>query len=458
MSFMRRGLNVVSVALLLLAVGCNEALDTGGGDGGTGDTGGTDNGSNDNGTGGGTTTTVPAGAGFVQIIQPSPNAVALRGYTTANLTDYAKVGVRVLDFNGVPVSGHTVNFRLTNTIGDSSLTWSSINTNSEGEAYTWLLAGSVPGVTQVEFRMDILGVTGNVIEVNRHVATTQPINMSTAVPVTDGISLSTNVYNPEGYNFDGVPVTITAHLGDMHRNPVADGTIVNFLTNSGMVESSCATSNGACSVEWRSAAPRSADGRVYILARTEGNDAFIDLNGNSRFDIGEDYTPQGEPFVDADGSGNYTAGEFFWDRDQAGNYTAADPAALYRGFGCSNAALGAGHCAERADVFDGITLVNSGSFITLSPAPTAIAGSQTVTYTMVDQNGNVPPVGSTLTASCDGDANVDLWNDTVPGNPGSAMFSGWPVEVTYDVTGAANCTITVQSPNGLGVRYMVAVN
>ncbi|MFC3851697.1 hypothetical protein ACFOSD_04695 [Salinispirillum marinum] len=459
-SLLLRWLALLSVSLIL--VGCNEVpVDASNSDSDSSsntDTDSDDDSTDDDDSDDDTTATLPAGAGFIEILPPSPTSIALQGYATSGLADFSKVAVRVLDFSGEPVANHTVNFELTNAVGGAELSWASQATNASGEAHTWLSAGSVPGVTQVEFRMNIIGATGTLLETNRHVATSQPINMSTAVPVTDGISLSTNVFNPEGYNYDGVPVTITAHLGDMHRNPVADGTLVNFITNTGMIVGSCPTTNGTCNAVWRSAAPRFTDGRIHILARTEGNDAFVDTNGNSRFDVGETYTPQGEPFVDANGSDSHTAGEFFWDRDNNNSYTAANPAAVYKGYGCSDAAVTAGHCAERADVFDSITLVNSGSIITLNPVPTAISGSQTVTYTMVDQNGNVPPVGSTLAISCEGDVETTLFNQTVPGNPGN-LFSGWQVGVTYAVDGTATCAITVKSPNGAGAgnRYFVSV-
>lgn len=443
--------------LVLLVAACNPSESSGGDDdnGETeSDNGGDDNGENGNGDGNGDLVSLDHGLGFVLVMEPEPDQIALRRYGTSLIPETTRLEFVVLDDDLNPVSGHDVDFRITDTNGGPELTRESSTTNGDGVASTILRSGTVQGTTQVEVRMDLKDSSGAVIESDVHVATTLPISMHTAAPVTDGMSLSATLFNPEGYNFNGVEVEVIVHLGDMHRNPVADGTQVNFVASHGLVESSCTTANGECSIIWRSAYPK-GDGRVDILARTNGNDAFVDTNGNSLFDVGEDYDPQGEPYVDAGGTGQFDPGDFFWDLSGTGDYVGPDPAANYKGIGCTDDALAQGHCEERAVVFDNIVLVASGSFLELVSPDLNPSPGDTVTYQMVDQNGNVPPVGSTLTANCE-DASADVMDGEVPGMPGG-LFEPWNVIVQFGGDPGV-CVLTVESPNGLPRRYTVDVS
>lgn len=438
--------------LVLLAVttltACNPSeSSSGNNDNGNGDGGG-DNDDNGN------LVELDHGVGFARVMDPDPGQIALRGYGTGQIPETTRLSVQVLDNDLNPVTGHEVSFDITDDTGSPVLTRNSATTGGDGSASTILRSGTVQGTTQVEITMDLLDSSGTLIEQDVHVATTQPVSMHTAAPVTDGVSLSADVFNPEGYDFNGIPVQITVHLGDLHRNPVADGTQVNFLASTGMVDPVCTTNSGSCTIEWRSAHPK-GDGRVDILARTNGNDAFVDTNGNSRFDPGESYEPQGEPYVDTEGTGQFNPGDFFWDLSGTGDYTPADPGANYKGIGCTEAALDQGHCAERAVVFGNIVLVASGSALRLDPEPTDVNVGDVVTYQMVDQNDNVPPAGSSLSVSCT-DASATALDAEVPDRPGD-LFGPWPVVVNYgDDPGA--CTLEVQSPNGLPQRYTVSVN
>jgi hypothetical protein len=48
---------------------------------------------------------------------------------------------------------------------------------------------------------------------------------------------------------------------------------------------------------------------VTVLAFMDGDEAFVDANGNNRFDQGEAFTDQGQPFLDFNESGTFDAGE-----------------------------------------------------------------------------------------------------------------------------------------------------
>jgi hypothetical protein len=48
------------------------------------------------------------------------------------------------------------------------------------------------------------------------------------------------------------------------------------------------------------------DGLVTILAAVRGHEAFLDVNGNGRYDVGEPFQDEGEPFLDVDDDGEFT--------------------------------------------------------------------------------------------------------------------------------------------------------
>ena len=118
---------------------------------------------------------------------------------------------------------------------------------------------------------------------------------------------------------------LTARLADHFRNPVPDGTVVNFTTEGGSIVASCQTTPGACSSTMTSQAPRLAtDNRVTVLAYAVGEESFIDLNGNGvadlvpneMLDINGKSTDMPEAFRDDNENGVRDATETFIDFNQ----------------------------------------------------------------------------------------------------------------------------------------------
>jgi len=62
------------------------------------------------------------------------------------------------------------------------------------------------------------------------------------------------------------------------------------------------------------------DGVVTIMALADGEEAFTDLNGNGKYDLGEPFVDLGEPFVDANDNGVWDSGEYFYDANGNGAY------------------------------------------------------------------------------------------------------------------------------------------
>ena len=114
-------------------------------------------------------------------------------------------------------------------------------------------------------------------------------------PAQARVSLSQGKLAIRGFSFDGETTTVTMSLADRQGNPVPDGTVVNFVTEGGvMIPPTCVTGavpgNSQCTVNIRSQNPRPSNGLVSVLAYAAGEEDFVDANFNNVFDCGESYT------------------------------------------------------------------------------------------------------------------------------------------------------------------------
>ncbi len=120
---------------------------------------------------------------------------------------------------------------------------------------------------------------------------------------------------PEIYDENGVAtdktLVITVKVGDSNNQLLTDPHTVFFSTEWGLIEPSCVTENGICTVNWQTSfGPGTvpADHLVTITAYTLGEEDYSDTNGNGVFDDGDQpfpasgdlFTDRSEPYVDAD--------------------------------------------------------------------------------------------------------------------------------------------------------------
>ncbi|WP_207060603.1 hypothetical protein [Motiliproteus sp. SC1-56] len=335
-----------------------------------------------------------AAAGSLEFVSATPGTIALKGTGDSERPETSTVVFKVLDINGNPRAGQTVNFNLSTTVGGLSLSTTSATSDSSGLVQTVVNAGTVPTNVRVHARFTTGGGT-DLFTVSSN------LTLSTGLPDQNSLSLSRDIETPQGWDRDGEKVTFTARLADRFNNPVPDNTTVLFTTEGGVIEPSCVTEGGACNVIWTSQNPRPADGRVTVLATAIGEEDFTDLNGNGLYDDGEPVSSLPEAFRDADESGVWESGEFFRDFDEDSQYTLAD--SFYNGSLCTSAAKTLGHCASLVEVRESSIIVMSSAVpevggITFSPASITVTddGKANISATVQDVNGNSPPNGTTV--------------------------------------------------------------
>tara|TARA_B100001250_G_scaffold198781_2_gene170524 strand:+ start:3465 stop:5324 length:1860 start_codon:yes stop_codon:yes gene_type:complete len=325
----------------------------------------------------GTLEVAPAEIGAISYVSADSSAISISTISNPVLPQLASLVFRVVDRSNNPVANKSVSFSLTNTKGGLSLALDESVTNEDGEVTAVVKSGSAHTVTSV------IATTLATDGVTPITTSSQPVSVTTGIADQDSFEIVASVLNPGAYNVSGVAVNVTAFVGDQFQNPVADGTIVNFTAESGLIDSFCTTAGGSCSVIWTSSGYRpgqeddpdydaldrvndqnvvagtSAFGITTILGYTEGEAGFTDSNNNGQYDVGEVFESFPEAIrdddilnddaIDLDTNSNGPV-EFFADYNSNDQRDAAP--SVYQGTLCSDAAKDAGHCAQLMDVRD----------------------------------------------------------------------------------------------------------
>ncbi|WP_161784200.1 Ig-like domain-containing protein [Janthinobacterium sp. RA13] len=195
----------------------------------------------------------PASVQF-SAVSPVGKSLVIQGQGGLSRTETATLTFRVFDTFNRPLPGQEVTFSLLNGPGVTLNKLKDI-TDANGEVITTVNSGLTPTTFRVKASL-ASGVS----------TLSDSILVTTGLPVQTAFSLSVVKSNVEGWSYDsgvGNPATtVTVLLADQAGNPVPDGTPVAFQSNLGAIGSSsmggCTTTNGGCSVDFRSQNPRVA--------------------------------------------------------------------------------------------------------------------------------------------------------------------------------------------------------
>jgi hypothetical protein len=418
-------------------------------------------------------TVAAATVGSIQFVSANPDNIGLLGTGGVGRQETSTVQFAVTDSTGGPVSGATVDFSLSTTIGGIQLTPTSVTSDAQGFAQTVISAGSVATSVRVK-----AAVSGLVPEIS---AQSDQLTITTGIPDNDSVSLSMECVNIEGWDLDGVTTDVTVRMSDRYNNPVPDGTAVTLNAEGGQIGGSCVTTTtqaagaGVCTVTFVSSDPRdnptiaTGDGRVTILATAIGEESFVDADSDGIFNNADSPLEIGEPFRDDNENGvaDPALNEIFADFNSNG--LPDGPAHVdyvnFNGLLCdSMTAL----CSPNETLFvsdSGVIVMSASGALILDDVGGVlnVAGVATVNVTVGDFKGNgtiSQPMagGTTVEAETSNGSLVGPSSYTVPcsNNNGPLVF---PFSVEADTTPDSGVmTITVTSPSGIVTTHFVTVN
>ena len=211
----------------------------------------------------------------IRFIKTDPEKIFLKDSGGAQT---AIVSFTVFGATGAPIKNVPITFSLSTDVGGILLTNTTAITDKSGTASTTIQAGTIPTAVEV-----IATATENNIS-----GRSNKLSIGTGMPDQNSTSISASKFNPPGWNRDGEIVDVTIRLADAFNNPPPDNTSVQFTTEGGVIDPNCVTTNGTCTVKWKSQATRPSNGRVTILATTLGSESFIDRDADGVYTPNED--------------------------------------------------------------------------------------------------------------------------------------------------------------------------
>jgi hypothetical protein len=260
----------------------------------------------------------PPTTSSIAFIQASPEQIYLIG---SGFAESSLITFQVNDLAGNPLPGQPVELRLQTGAGgvtmeghgvesvnpvDPTILPFTATSNALGQVSVRIKSGSVPTPVRVNARLK-----------NDTSIATVSSNLSVAVglPSQVNFSLSQGKKNIEGYSIDGTSNTYQIIAADRSGNPIPAGTSINFVTEGGQIEAIKQTAlvNGIARTVANlvSSDPRPVDGRITVTAYALGEESFIDLNGNNKYDG----PGSADPLVPAGGEPFQDLGNVFKDRN-----------------------------------------------------------------------------------------------------------------------------------------------
>lgn len=328
------------------------------------------------------------------------NVVYTSATTSLMVTSQASSGLKqstvkfqVLDANGAGMSGQAVDITLGSAAISSGVKFSgdvtaaqAVTTDASGFAQVTVKSGSLPSPVQV---------TAALHSTPSLQASSNGISVASGVPTQDSASISADKLSIEAWNIDGVQAIVTWRVSDRQGNPIPAGAVVNFVTRSNSnVQATCTIgNNSSCSVNLTSAGLRPTNGRAVILAYMDGEESFIDQNGDNVWQIGEPFSDVGGLYLDSNENGAYDAAS---EQTYPGGLTGTLPcaAAPYSYPSVANTCDGTWSSGIRVRRQIVIALATSNA--ALGAAVGRTDGGFSVN--IADGNGNGMPTGTTVAA------------------------------------------------------------
>jgi hypothetical protein len=245
-------------------------------------------------------------AGSLEFVSALPTVIGVKG---SALPQKSTITFRVRDVNGNPVTdGTQVTFTLISGVGGGETLEPAQVGTTAGLAATVLTSGTVSGPVRVQAKVTVGAITLT--------STSTNVSIAGGAPSGAHLGVAPAFRNIAGLVTQGIICPIVAIAGDRFGNPVPLNTAVSFATNGGVVSPQGLTDDlGNAFSETKSGPPTPhvgtpanfgdpRTGFVTVIAITQGEETFIDSNGNGLFDGPQEFDPNDpeldtpEPFID----------------------------------------------------------------------------------------------------------------------------------------------------------------
>ena len=394
----------------------------------------------------------------------------------------------MISSSGSGVKQSIVKFKVVNELGagvSGQGVWVSLDSQSIKAGVTFtkngisssapqIVSSELDGIAQITVNAGSLptGVIVNASLVSDPARAASSVGLSVTNGRVSQQKMSVSATNPtiEGFDIDGATTELTVFAADRLGNPVPEGTVVNFVTSHGLIgtfvtattttiitnsttntattvvtsivtdsKGSCTMSpSSSCKVQLKSAGTRPANGRVTVLAYVDGEETFIDLNGNNQWDAGEPFTDMGMAYLDVNGNSVYDLGV---DQPIPGGATGAS-SCLGTDIGIQNTCDGVWSDFIRARQRYTVVWATSRARMAFVSRTVSL-----LTITVLDLNGNNMAAGTTVTAAVGNSSLCAVRRVVAAGDPAS------PGLYSIFLNGDASCAtapieVTVTSPAG----------
>jgi hypothetical protein len=260
-------------------------------------------------------------AGSLEFVSAEPRVIGVKG---SALSQKSTITFKVHDVNGNPVTdGTLVTFTLISGVGGGeTLEPVQVGTITvlgsaglESLASTVLTSGTVSGPVRVQASVTVGAITLT--------STSTNVSIAGGSPSGAHLGLSPQFKNVAGLVTQGLICPVGATVGDRFGNSVPAGTAVSFFANGGIISPQGITdergnadfdiTGDIVGIKTANPIPHVSSvlnfgdprtGLVTIIAVTQGEETFIDSNGNGVFDGPQEFDPSDpeldtqEPFVD----------------------------------------------------------------------------------------------------------------------------------------------------------------
>ncbi|MDX2503735.1 MAG: hypothetical protein QNL62_04570 [Gammaproteobacteria bacterium] len=185
------------------------------------------------------------------------------------------------------------------------------------------------------------------------------------------------------------PVTseVSVQIGDNKNQLITGSHTIHFKTEWGLIDPSCITENGGCSVTWSSGSSidMPANFLSNVLAYSiNGQESFTDVDGNGLFNDGDTFEDLEEPYLDANENDIFDTGDFIVDVVNGIDLTGANTQhdgidGLYNGPNCT-------HSSKCSSTLKTSVVWENGSFDLTG----GTIGSGGASYPNVTLNSHIP--------------------------------------------------------------------